>query len=163
VANLSRAAQAAELDLAGYDGRVPVEMVGGSAFPPIGQLPYLLTLPPYGFYWFQLATSHQMPSWHQEPVETMPDFQTLVLKRLDTLTAANKRILETESLPAYLPKRRWFEKHGNLIQIWSSSTMTLSGQPAAESVAYMAVSDSITASPVIHILALILLRQPVAR
>ncbi|UPQ84681.1 maltose alpha-D-glucosyltransferase [Pseudomonas knackmussii] len=108
VANVSRSAQAAELELSHYAGMVPVEMVGGSAFPPIGQLPYLLTLPPYGFYWFQLATSHQMPSWHQEPVETMPDFQTLVLKRLDTLTAANKRILETESLPAYLPKRRWF-------------------------------------------------------
>ena len=38
----------------------------------------------------------------------MPDFQTLVLKRLDTLTAANRRTLEAESLPAYLPKRRWF-------------------------------------------------------
>ncbi|TLX62747.1 maltose alpha-D-glucosyltransferase [Stutzerimonas nosocomialis] len=108
VANLSRSAQAAELELSHYAGMVPVEMIGGSAFPPIGQLSYLLTLPPYGFYWFQLASSHQMPSWHQQPVETMPDFQTLVLKRLDTMTAANRKILETESLPTYLPKRRWF-------------------------------------------------------
>jgi len=108
VANVSRSAQAAELEMSQYAGMVPVEMVGGSAFPPIGQLPYLLTLPPYGFYWFQLALTNQMPSWHQEPVDTMPDFQTLVLKRLDTLTAANRRILETEALPAYLPKRRWF-------------------------------------------------------
>ncbi|WP_028237942.1 maltose alpha-D-glucosyltransferase [Stutzerimonas azotifigens] len=108
VANVSRSAQAAELELSQYAGMVPVEMVGGSAFPPIGQLTYLLTLPPYGFYWFQLAPTHQMPSWHQEPVETMPDFRTLVLKRLDTLTRENKRILETESLPTYLPKRRWF-------------------------------------------------------
>ena len=84
VANVSRSAQAAELEMSQYAGMVPVEMVGGSAFPPIGQLPYLLTLPPYGFYWFQLAPTNQMPSWHQEPVETMPDFQTLVLKRLDT-------------------------------------------------------------------------------
>ena len=108
VANVSRSAQAAELEMSQYAGMVPVEMVGGSAFPPIGQLPYLLTLPPYGFYWFQLAPTNQMPSWHQEPVETMPDFQTLVLKRLDTLNATSKRILESESLPAYLPKRRWF-------------------------------------------------------
>ncbi|EXF46736.1 alpha-amylase family protein [Pseudomonas sp. BAY1663] len=108
VANVSRSAQAAELELSHHAGMVPVEMVGGSAFPPIGQLPYLLTLPPYGFYWFQLAPTNQMPSWHQEPVETMPDFQTLVLKRLDTLNAACKRILETDALPAYLPKRRWF-------------------------------------------------------
>ena len=37
-------------------GRVPVEMLGDSLFPPIGQLPYLLTLPPYGFYWFLRET-----------------------------------------------------------------------------------------------------------
>ena len=37
-----------------FAGRVPVELLGGSAFPPIGQLTYLLTLPPYGFYWFML-------------------------------------------------------------------------------------------------------------
>ncbi|WP_421684550.1 maltose alpha-D-glucosyltransferase [Stutzerimonas urumqiensis] len=108
VANVSRSAQAAELELSQHAGMVPVEMVGGSAFPPIGQLPYLLTLPPYGFYWFQLAATHQMPSWHQEPVEVMPDFRTLVLKRLDTLPRESKRTLETESLPTYLPKRRWF-------------------------------------------------------
>jgi len=33
---------------------VPVEMLGRTAFPPIGELPYLLTLPGHGFYWFQL-------------------------------------------------------------------------------------------------------------
>src|SRR5690606_20375575 len=108
VANVSRSAQAAELELSHYAGMVPVEMVGGSAFPPIGQLPYLLTLPPYGFYWFQLAVTHQMPSWHQAPVDVMPDFQTLVFQRLDTLSGSNKRILENDSLRAYLPKRRWF-------------------------------------------------------
>ena len=108
VANVSRSAQAAELELSHYAGKVPVEMIGGSAFPPIGELPYLLTLPPYGFYWFQLAPTHQMPSWHQAPVDVMPDFQTLVFKRLDTLDSGCKRILENDSLPAYLPKRRWF-------------------------------------------------------
>src|SRR5690606_42006666 len=55
VANLSRSAQATELDLSAWAGKVPVEMLGGSSFPPIGQLHYLLTLPPYGFYWFVLA------------------------------------------------------------------------------------------------------------
>ncbi|WP_348691555.1 maltose alpha-D-glucosyltransferase [Stutzerimonas balearica] len=115
VANVSRSAQAAELEMSQYAGMVPVEMLGGSAFPPIGQLPYLLTLPPYGFYWFQLATSNQMPSWHQEPVETMPDFQTLVLKRLDTLNSACRKILESDSLPTYLPKRRWFASKDSAI------------------------------------------------
>jgi hypothetical protein len=48
VCNLSRTAQAVELDLSAYIGRVPVDIVGGSVFPPVGQLTYLLTLPPYG-------------------------------------------------------------------------------------------------------------------
>jgi maltose alpha-D-glucosyltransferase/alpha-amylase len=109
VANVSRAAQAAELELSAYADMVPVEMLGGSAFPPIGQLPYLLTLPPYGFYWFLLAAEAQMPSWHQKPVESMPEFATLVLKRLeDLLQPQPRKVLESESLPAYLPKRRWF-------------------------------------------------------
>ncbi|MFP3571212.1 alpha-glucosidase C-terminal domain-containing protein, partial [Paraburkholderia sp. SIMBA_030] len=47
VANLSRVPQAVELDLSAYEGRVPVELTGMSPFPPIGQLTYLLTLPPY--------------------------------------------------------------------------------------------------------------------
>ena len=56
VANLSRAAQAVELDLARFKARVPVELLGRTAFPPIGELPYMLTLPAHGFYWFRLAT-----------------------------------------------------------------------------------------------------------
>ncbi len=63
VVNLSRAAQAVELDLAEFAGRIPVELLGGSAFPPIGQLSYLLTLPPYGFYWFALSASAEPPPW----------------------------------------------------------------------------------------------------
>ncbi len=45
VSNLSRTAQAVELNLAEFAGHIPVDLIGGSAFPPIGQLSYLLTLP----------------------------------------------------------------------------------------------------------------------
>src|SRR6202030_3186307 len=54
VFNLARAPQAVELDLAAWKGRVPVELFGRSAFPAIGELPYLLTLSGHGFYWFLL-------------------------------------------------------------------------------------------------------------
>src|SRR5215210_4591291 len=54
VHNLARSAQAVELDLSWFEGRVPVEMFGRSRFPRIGKLPYLLTLGPRGFFWFQL-------------------------------------------------------------------------------------------------------------
>jgi len=55
VHNLARSAQAVELDLSAYEGRNPVEVFGRSRFPKIGELPYLLTLAPRGFYWFQLT------------------------------------------------------------------------------------------------------------
>ena len=54
VNNLSRFPQPVELDLSEHEGGVPVELTGGVRFPPIGELPYLLTLPGHGFYWFQI-------------------------------------------------------------------------------------------------------------
>jgi maltose alpha-D-glucosyltransferase/alpha-amylase len=55
VNNLSRFPQPVELDLGRFAGYAPVECTGGVAFPPIGELNYLLTLPGYGFYWFTLT------------------------------------------------------------------------------------------------------------
>ena len=55
VNNLSRFAQPVELHLAHYEGWVPHELLGRVAFPPVGELPYFVTLPPFGFYWFQLV------------------------------------------------------------------------------------------------------------
>ncbi|MGE5636902.1 MAG: maltose alpha-D-glucosyltransferase [Nocardioidaceae bacterium] len=55
VHNLARSAQAAELDLRAYAGRIPVEMFGRTRFPRIGELPYLLTFAPRGFFWFRLV------------------------------------------------------------------------------------------------------------
>ncbi|HET6506530.1 MAG TPA: maltose alpha-D-glucosyltransferase [Baekduia sp.] len=54
VHNVARSAQAVELDLSAYEGRIPVEMFGRSRFPRIGELTYLLTLAPRGFFWFIL-------------------------------------------------------------------------------------------------------------
>jgi maltose alpha-D-glucosyltransferase/alpha-amylase len=54
VHNLARSAQAVQLDLSEFEGMVPEEMFGRSRFPQIGKLPYLLTLGPRGFFWFQL-------------------------------------------------------------------------------------------------------------
>jgi len=55
VNNLSRFPQPVELDLSEHADSVPVELTGGVRFPPIGELPYLLTLPGHGFYWFQIT------------------------------------------------------------------------------------------------------------
>ncbi|HEV7677007.1 MAG TPA: maltose alpha-D-glucosyltransferase [Candidatus Dormibacteraeota bacterium] len=55
VNNLSRFAQPVELDLRRFNGMTPVELLGKVHFPRIGELPYLLTLAPHGFYWFAIA------------------------------------------------------------------------------------------------------------
>lgn len=55
VNNLSRFPQPVELDLRDHVGAVPVELTGGTPFPAIGELPYLLTLPGHGFYWFDIT------------------------------------------------------------------------------------------------------------
>jgi maltose alpha-D-glucosyltransferase/alpha-amylase len=54
VNNLSRFPQAVELDLRQWEGSEPIEMTGGSHFPAIGELPYLLTVAGHGFYWMRI-------------------------------------------------------------------------------------------------------------
>jgi maltose alpha-D-glucosyltransferase / alpha-amylase len=60
VHNLARSAQAVELDLSEFEGSFPEEMFGRSRFPRIGELPYLLTLGPRGFYWFRLVEEEEV-------------------------------------------------------------------------------------------------------
>ncbi len=55
VANLSSDAHFVELDLSRFSGQGLAEVIGGTEFPQIGELPYLLTLSPYGFYWLQVG------------------------------------------------------------------------------------------------------------
>ncbi len=115
VANLSRQAQAAEIDLSEFEGRVPIELTGQSPFPPVGELPYLLTLPAYGFYWFLLAAEKEAPVWHTPHTQIMPDFITLTTRTgtiggaMDDRSASE---FERRSLPEYLPLQRWFAAKG---------------------------------------------------
>jgi maltose alpha-D-glucosyltransferase/alpha-amylase len=62
VNNLSAFAQAAGLDLQHLEGKIPVEMLGNHAFPPITKQPYFLSLGPHSFYWFRIEESpRQVP------------------------------------------------------------------------------------------------------
>jgi maltose alpha-D-glucosyltransferase/alpha-amylase len=111
VANLADSAQAVELDLSRFRGLVPIELTGRSAFPPIGDLPYMLTLPAYGFYWFLLADEARAPSWHEAMPEILPEFITLTSRdgRISTALEGRERTqLESEVLPQFVPLQRWF-------------------------------------------------------
>ncbi len=111
VVNLSRAAQAVELDLSAYRGAVPVELSGNAPFPPVGSLPYMLTLPAYGFFWFLLAPEADAPRWHTQMPDPLPEFVTLTaaggnLARV--LEGRERGQLERDVLPEFLGHQQWF-------------------------------------------------------
>jgi maltose alpha-D-glucosyltransferase / alpha-amylase len=124
VANLSRSAQPVELDLSRFAGRVPVELIGGSNFPTLGTLPYMVTLPGHSFYWFALDKEAEAPSWHLD-VPQMPEPPVLVLSA-DTgagrwrsalrLQRRHVEQLEKEALPNFLGVRRWFAEKARGIE-----------------------------------------------
>jgi maltose alpha-D-glucosyltransferase/alpha-amylase len=59
VNNMSRFPQPVELDLSAWQRCAPHELTGGVPFPRIGELPYLLTLPGHGFYWFSITPAEE--------------------------------------------------------------------------------------------------------
>jgi len=73
VANLSRFAQPVALDLADYTGRTPMEVFGYNAFPPITAQPYVLSLAPYSFLWFELQATGATVALEQQPQATKED------------------------------------------------------------------------------------------
>lgn len=127
VFNLSRAAQPVELDLSAYKTRVPVEMLGRTSFPPIGELPYLLTLPSHGFYWFRLAEEAPMPAWHQEsvglrdrPVLVLFDgwtslFRDQVMPWRIGFAERLRQQFERDTLPPHIQAQRWYGYKSSII------------------------------------------------
>jgi len=115
VANLSRSAQAAEIDLSPWRGRVPHEMLGRTRFPRIGEGPYVITLAPYGFFWFQLRDEPDT-SAEAKPIGP-PEFVTLVVsdELRSLLEGRTRSSFEHDVLPTFLAGRRWFGDKGSPI------------------------------------------------
>jgi maltose alpha-D-glucosyltransferase / alpha-amylase len=125
VINLARSAQPVELNLAEFKGMVPIEMMGRTPFPPIGDLPYLLTLPGHAFYWFRLSREAEAPAWHEE---RMPREDAPVLVLIDGwhsffpehvalwrggLAARLRSQLEERALPQFITTQRWYGGKGS--------------------------------------------------
>src|SRR3989442_895065 len=108
VANLSRFTQCVELDLRTFKGHAPIELIGKTRFPTIGELPYLLTLGEHAFYWFSLeepktAAQDAREASYQPPLLEVPSGWE------GPLSGGERSSLEMV-LPAWLEGRRWF--HG---------------------------------------------------
>src|SRR5687767_6674055 len=110
VANLSRSAQFVELDLSRFDGQVPVELFGPTHFPRIGQLPYFITLGPYGYFWFRLQPDEREEEIAASPVPTLTSAGSW-----DAVLAEPARSALERSLPRFLVRQRWFGAKGRKI------------------------------------------------
>ena len=105
VANLSRFAQSAELDLSRFAGGVPMEVFSRNLFRPIRKSRYVITLGPHAYYWFAL----------QAPTEARRGLKKRVVPTLKTpaqlevlLHDSYREQLEREILPTYIRNCRWF-------------------------------------------------------
>jgi maltose alpha-D-glucosyltransferase/alpha-amylase len=108
VANLSRYSQYVELDLSEFAGLRPLELFGQTEFPPIGDLPYLLTLGPHGYVWFLLTPRRAgavVPGGRPGAQLTLPG---------PSETAFHDPVRHDleQALAAYLPTRPWFGHPG---------------------------------------------------
>ncbi|MGH7824246.1 MAG: maltose alpha-D-glucosyltransferase [Candidatus Binatia bacterium] len=106
VANLSRFVHFAEIDLSAFNGMVPVELFGQTRFPPIGELPYFITLGPHSFYWFRLDPPRSS-AVQVAAAEFNPPVLEVSRSWDNILQRASRAALE-KGLAAYLPTCRWF-------------------------------------------------------
>jgi maltose alpha-D-glucosyltransferase/alpha-amylase len=113
VANLSRFVQYVELNLAEFKGMSPVELFGRNPFPPIGDLPYLLTLGPHMFLWFSLEPKHTAAA------PGLPAYEPTILAMRNSfqgfLNGDSRAALE-RILTGYLPHCRWFRSKARWIK-----------------------------------------------
>jgi maltose alpha-D-glucosyltransferase/alpha-amylase len=112
VANLSRAVQPVVIPLSQFSGLTPVEMLGQTQLPRIGDQPYFLTLAPYGFYWFQLQeTVVSVTGQKATPlVEEHPPVPALFAGVVwdSILDGSMRTIIEKQAIVPFLQRQRWF-------------------------------------------------------
>ncbi len=139
VANLSRYVQPAELDLAEFEGHIPVEMIGRTDFPAISKSPYFLTLGPHSFYWFKIESPAEpidVGRARTNETRTLP--QLTLDKMWDTLLEPQYLYtLGNDILPQYLARQRWFR--GKAKDIGSCSIIDWSKLGASFYIAFLRV------------------------
>jgi maltose alpha-D-glucosyltransferase/alpha-amylase len=112
VANLSRYVQCLRVDMSAYKGMTPIEMMGHTHFPPIGETPYFLTLGPHSFYWFLLKPQPAADASTPEP----PTIPIPGARGWAGIFRGRPRQQLEEALPDYLRSRPWFQGQLRSIQ-----------------------------------------------
>ncbi len=136
VANLSRFVQYVELDLSKFKGMMPIELFGNTHFPLIGDLPYLLTLGPHGFFWFSIeqpkAADAGLSEYQPPHIELTNSYEGILRGEVRTR-------LE-RALPDYLPHCRWFRAKSRAIKsVHVADALTMSERASAAQLALINV------------------------
>ncbi len=115
VINLSRFAQYVELDLSAHQNCIPIELFGGTSFPPITDDNYFLSLGPHSFYWFYL--SEPDVASEKSPSISGSELPEIILtgKSNNVFEIRNKSGLE-RILSTYIQNTRWFGSKGRLVK-----------------------------------------------
>ena len=103
--NLSRFAQAAELDLSRFSGCSLMEVFSQNFFPRIKKSPYVITLGPHSHYWFVVRKETAASVASKERKIPMLDSAPTVSALVNNGQRAR---IEHEILPAYIRSCRWF-------------------------------------------------------
>jgi maltose alpha-D-glucosyltransferase/alpha-amylase len=128
VINLSRNAQAVNVDLAAYEGCVPEELFSMNRFPRVRTEPYMVALAPYGYFWLRLLKD--------EPVAGREAQLEKVVMQAgswpELFAGRNLDRLETSLLPPYYKSARWFGgKARNIIRVRVLDTVPVAGMESA--------------------------------
>lgn len=144
VANLSRFAQSAHLpsdDM--YEGRVPIELFGQTAFPTIEEEPYHIIMAPHGFYWFALEPEEEVEEEIQErrqvqmadagsngKIPVLPVAEGLENLLIPTMARDRGPERLQRILPEYIDEQRWFGAKGDTIeQVELEDAVRLQAEP----------------------------------
>jgi maltose alpha-D-glucosyltransferase/alpha-amylase len=113
VANLSRSVQPVELDLSKFRGMTPVEMLGQTDFPRIGEQPYFLSLGAYAYNWFRLQHAAPVITERTSPeaAAVTPEVPALMVGAVwDTLLDSTVRtLIERDVLGPFLQRQPWYQ------------------------------------------------------
>jgi maltose alpha-D-glucosyltransferase/alpha-amylase len=137
VANLARFAQFCELDLAEWRGLVPRELFGQTEFPVVGELPYMITLAPYAFYWLALEQPRV-----EFPAQITSDPPTIaVAGRFEQVFAGRARRALAEATVGFVEGQRWFAGKGRQIRTASIRDVVFLARSRQDGVAAIAMVE----------------------
>ncbi len=104
---------------------MPVELFGQTHFPPIGELPYLLTLGPHAVYW--LAIERRASLMPEDEIDLGPPIIE-ASGSIDALVSGRLRDSFERAIARFLPGRRWFAGKARTIRgVTILDTLPLAG------------------------------------